>query len=254
MRQVLKQEKKQLIYVFLENLPPQTIVKPKSNVFSLSKEYSDHEKTIRSQMVVGNIDGVEKSGEEIWQKEGYFGKINPEYNCYKNDLPENCLFYINQAYLTLKDRNSIIYCDYAILGQIVPFKSQPESDIDEFISKDKKLVKIYSPSYDLNCGEFLGINEAVGYIMLRNQEKEVSLSCGYSEEHASTLFCYQKQPMPNIFRGTAFNSHRLSTHLENKSTMSNICFYLPSITDRKEDINRYSRWCLYYLLLLALLI
>ena len=83
-------------------------------------------------MVVGNIDGVEKSGEEIWQKEGYFGKINPEYNCHKNDLPENCLFYINQAYLTLKDRNSIIYCDYAILGQIVPFKSQPESYFDEY--------------------------------------------------------------------------------------------------------------------------
>ena len=190
-------------------------------------------------MVVANIDGVEKSGEEIWQKEGYFGKINPEYNCHKNDLPENCLFYINQAYLTLKDRNSIIYCSYAILGQIVPFKSQPESDIDDFISKDKKLVKIYSPSYDLHSGEFLGINEAVGYIMLRNQEEEVFLSYGYSEEHSSTLFCYQKQPMPNIFRGTAFNSHRLSTHLENKSTMSNICFYLPSITDRKEDINRY---------------
>ena len=98
------------------------MVKSKSNVFSLSKEYSDHEKTIRSQMVVANIDGVEKSGEEIWQKEGYFGKIYPEYNCHKNDFPENALIYLNQAYLTLKDRNSIIYCDYVILGQIVPFK------------------------------------------------------------------------------------------------------------------------------------
>ena len=149
------------------------MVKSKSNVFSLSKEYSDHEKTIRSQMVVANIDGVEKSGEEIWQKEGYFGKINPEYNCHKNDFPENALIYLNQAYLTLKDRNSIIYCDYVILGQIVPFKLQPaESDLDEFISKDKRFVKIYSPSYDINTGEFLGINEGAGYIMLRNQEDE----------------------------------------------------------------------------------
>ena len=45
--------------------------------------------------------------------------------------------------------------------------------------------------------------------------------------------------MPNIFRGTSFSSHRLSTHLDNKSIMSNICFYLPSITDRKEDIHRF---------------
>ena len=93
----------------------------KSNVFSLSKEYSDSEKTIRSQMVVANVDGTEKSGEEIWLKEGYFGKLNPEFNCHKNDFPENCLLYINQAYLTFKDRKSLIYCDYAVLGQIVPF-------------------------------------------------------------------------------------------------------------------------------------
>ena len=192
----------------------------KSNVFSLSKEYSDSEKTIRSQMVVANVDGTEKSGEEIWLKEGYFGKLNSEFNCHKNDFPENCLLYINQAYLTFKDRKSLIYCDYAVLGQIVPFKSQPESDIDEFISKDNKFVKIYTPSYDLNTGEFLGIDEMVGYIMLRNVENEVFFSYGYSEEHASTLFCHQKQSIPNIFRGTAFNSHRLNTHLENKSTMS----------------------------------
>ena len=190
-------------------------------------------------MVVANIEGVQKSGEEIWQKEGYFGKVNAEYSCHKNDFTENCVIYINQGYLTLKDRDSIIYCDYIILGQIVPFKSQPESDIDEFISKDKKFVKIYLPIYDSATGDFLGVNEAVGYIMLRNQEDEVFLSYGYSEEHASTLFCHQKQPIPNVFRGTAFNSHRLSTHLENKSVMSDICFYLPSITDRKEDINKY---------------
>ena len=87
--------------------------------------------------------------------------------------------------------------------------------------------------------DFLGVNEAVGYIMLCNQEDEVFLSYGHSEEHVSTLFCHQKQPIPNVLRGTAFNSHRLNTHLENKSVMSDICFYLPSITDRKEDINRY---------------
>ena len=190
-------------------------------------------------MVVANIEGVQKSGDEIWQKEGYFGKVNAEYSCHKNDFPENCDAYINQPYLTLKDRDLIIYCDYIILGQIVPFKSQPESDIDEFISKDKKSVKIYLPIYDSATGDFLGVNEAVGYIMLRNQEDEVFLSYGYSEEHASTLFCHQKQPIPNVFRGTAFNLHRLSTPLENKSVMSDICFYLPSITDRKEDINRY---------------
>ena len=48
-----------------------------------------------------------------------------------------------------------------------------------------------------------------------------------------------KQPMPNMFRGTSFNSHKLESYAENKAKSSNLFFYLPSITDRKEQINRY---------------
>ena len=134
----------------------------------------------------------------------------------------------------------MIYCDYVILGQIVVFKSPPESEIaDELIKNDKKLVKIYMPMYDTPTGKFLGLKESVGYIMIRNQEEEVFLSYGFSSEHAAALYCYQKQPIPNTFRVTAFNTHKLSNYLENKAVMSDICFYLPSTTDRKEDINRY---------------
>ena len=210
-----------------------------SNVFVLSKEYSDAERSIRSQMLVTSVDSSGKAVEQIWVKDGYFGKMSPDFSIHKNDFPENALIYTNQAYLTFKDRKAMIYCDYAVLGQIIPFKTQPETNIDEFISKDVKFVKIYAPSYDRSTGEFLGIDEKVGYIMLRNVEDEVFFSYGYSEEHATVLFCHQKQSIPNEFRGTAFNSHRLNTYLENKAIMSDICFYLPSITDRKEDINRY---------------
>ena len=191
-------------------------------------------------MIVANIEGAEKIGEQVWQKDVFFGKINTDYSTHKNDFPENCLVYVNQAFLTLKDRDTMIYCDYIILGQIIPFKSPPESeDIDEYIKNDKKLVKMYWPMYDTATGKFLGIKESVGYIMIRNQEEEVFLSYGYSLEHEATLFCHQKQPIPNIFRGTTFNGHKLSNYLESKAVMSNLCFYLPSTTDRKENINRF---------------
>ena len=191
-------------------------------------------------MVVANIEGAEKVGKQVWQKDGFFGKINPDYSTHKNDFPENCLCYINQAYLTVKDRDTMIYCDYAILAQIVVFRSPPEGEnVDELIKNDKKLVKIYMPMYDTPTGKFLGVKESVGYIMIRNQEDEVLLSYGYSSEHAAALYCYQKQPIPNIFRATAFNTHKLSNYLESKAEMSDICFYLPSTTDRKVDINRY---------------
>ena len=85
----------------------------------------------------------------------------------------------------------MIYCDYVILGQIIPFKSPPESEnIDEYIKNDKKLVKMYLPMYDTATRKFLGIKESVGYIMIRNQEEEVFLSYGYSSEHEATLFCH----------------------------------------------------------------
>ena len=191
-------------------------------------------------MVVANIEGVEKVGEQIWEEEGYFGKLNPDYSCHKNDFPENALIYVNQGYLTVKDRDTMIYCDYTILAQIIPFKSSTEN-IDEAIKDDKKLLKIYMPMYDTVTGQFLGVKEGIGYIMVRNEEEETFLSYGYSSEHSTVLYCHSKQPIPNIFRGTSFDTHKLQTYLENKSKRSDLCFYLPTITDRKEDINRYKK-------------
>ena len=125
-------------------------------------------------------------------------------------------------------------------GQILPLKNPPEN-LDEALAKDetKTLVKMFVPEYDNSNGKFLGVKETLGYIMLRNEVEESFFTYGYSAEHASILWCYSKQPMSNIFRGAAFNSHKLESYAENKAKSSNLFFYLPSITDRKEQINRY---------------
>ena len=49
-----------------------------------------------------------------------------------------------------------------------------------------------------------------------------------------------KQPLPNIFQGTAFKKHALFL-IESKGTecSSKLLFFLPSTTDRKEKINRW---------------
>ena len=86
-------------------------------------------------MVVANIDGEEKVGERIWEQDGYFGSINPDFSIHKKNFPENAVVYINQAYLTVNDRDVMIYCNYAILGQIVVFRSPPEN-IDDAIKND----------------------------------------------------------------------------------------------------------------------
>ena len=159
------------------------------------------------------------AAECIWEQDGYFGSINPDFSIHKKNFPKNAVVYINQAYLTVKDRDVMIYCDYSILGQIVAFRSPPEN-IDEAIKNDKKLVKIFTPMYDNATGQFLGVKESVGYIMLRTEAEETFLTYGLSSEHSGILFCYSKQPMPNIFRCTSFNSHKLQTFLENKAKKS----------------------------------
>ena len=77
--------------------------------------------------------------------------------------------------------------------------------------------------------------------MLRNDEHETFFTYGYSAEHANILFCYSKQCMPNVFKATAFNTRKLQNIAEAKEGRSDIFFYLPSITDRKESINRYGK-------------
>ena len=190
-------------------------------------------------MVVANIDNEEMAGECKWERDGYFGSINPDISIHKKNFPENAVVYLNQVYLTVKDRDVMIYYDYAILGQIVAFRASLPENIDEAIKNDKKLVKIFTPMYDNTTGQFLGVKESVGYIMLRNEAEETFLSYGFSSEHSGIMFCYSKQPMPNIFCCTSFNSHKLQTFLENKVKKSELCFYLPSVTNQKEPVNRY---------------
>ena len=212
-----------IFLLFLESEPIATSSKfsgpSNASIFSLSKEISESDQSVRSKMVVANIEGIEKVGEQIWEEEGYFGKLNPDYSCHKNDFPENALIYVNIC------RDTMIYCDYTILAQIIPFKSSAEN-IDEAVKEDKKLVKIYMPMCDTVTGQLLGVKESIGYIMVRNEEEEKTfLSYGFSSEHSTVLYCHSKQPIPNIFRGTSFNTHKLQTGEQGEEIRS---LFLPS--------------------------
>ena len=44
----------------------------------------------------------EIAGEPVWNKFGYFGQLRSDFNLEKVNFPENALFYINQAYLTVQ--------------------------------------------------------------------------------------------------------------------------------------------------------
>ena len=196
---------------------------------SLSRELTEADRSVRSQVVLASLDGDSNkiASECIWKETGFFGELKADFSIHKKDFPENTLVYINQAYLSTKDGEPIVHCDYSVIGQLVPMKNSPD-DFD--LESNRNYLKMYAPDYDHQTGKFLGIKENLAYIMLRNEERETFFTYGFDSEHASILFGYSGQCMPNVFKGTAFNIHKFQNIAEAKEGKSDIFFYLPSIT------------------------
>lgn len=62
-------------------------------------------------------------------------------------MPENIIFYLNNASLSYKDDKMIYYCALLFIGQIVPMLNQPE-DITTYELQPNE-VKMIRPKYDV---------------------------------------------------------------------------------------------------------
>ena len=73
----------------------------KANMLLLSKEISDKDRSMKTQLLLSSPSkGEDKlSGEKVWEEYGYFEEVKPEMNIEKVNIPENTLFYINQGFL-----------------------------------------------------------------------------------------------------------------------------------------------------------
>ena len=200
---------------------PASSKKSRANLISLSREFTDSEKNIRNQYTVASmeIDGNRCPCEKVWTENGFFGELKADFNLHKRDFPENCLLYINQAYISSKDGEPIVYCDYVVIGQLLILRN-PENTEPE----NNNYLKLYSPSYNRDHGKFLGVKECLAYIMIRGYDDESFYTYGFDSKKSSLLYCYSKQLMPNIFKGTAFNCHNLLNVAESKDTLSKIFF------------------------------
>ena len=80
----------------------------------------------------------------------------------------------------------------------------------------------------------------LAYIVLRGDDDEVFFSYGYSKNKSTVLYSYSKQQIPDTFIATSFKKHFQEILNEKKGEISSEMFYyLPSISDRKEEINQY---------------
>ena len=80
----------------------------------------------------------------------------------------------------------------------------------------------------------------LAYIIIRGDADEFFFSYGYSKTKSKVLYSYMKQQIPDTFIATGFNKHFKEVVNEKRDeTSSEMFYYLPSISDRKEEINQY---------------
>ena len=207
----------------------------------LSKEMTDKDRSMKSQLLITSPSNVDEklSGEKVWKCNGYFKDVRPELNLEKVNMPENCLFYANQASLsTVKNGDIAMYVQNFIIGQLLFAANQPKDIISYECLPNE--VKLLSCVYDLESGDFKGIRQQLAYIVLRGDDQEIFFSYGFDKSKSKVLYSYSKQQIPDAFISTAFKKHFNEIVNEKRDEESSSLFYfLPSISDRKESINQW---------------
>ena len=150
-----------------------------ANMLLLSKEATDKDRSLKTQLLVTSNHSQEKlSGENVWKNNGFFQDLRPDLNLEKKNIPENTLFYVSQYLLsTVKNGDIAMYNHNFILGQLIVAANQP-SDINAYECKENE-VKLWCCIYDLTTREFQGVREQLAYIVLRGDKGEVFFSYGF---------------------------------------------------------------------------
>ena len=74
----------------------------------------------------------------------------------KANMPENTIFYVNQAFTTTKEGKKFHYNDIYVIGQLMPLALQAQPDeIDSYVCAHND-VKILWALYDLKMASFRG--------------------------------------------------------------------------------------------------
>ena len=211
----------------------------KANMLLLSKEMTDKDKSMKTQLLYKPKQENKLSGEKIWKKDGFFKDVRADLNLEKVNIPENCLLYANQGFLsTVKSGEIAMYLNNFVIGQLIIAANQPK-DIETYVCL-KNEVKLLSCVYEIESGQFKGIREQVAFIVLRGDSDETFLSYGFDKIKSKLLYSFSKQQIPNAFVSVAFKKHfEQIMNDDNRDETSSLFYFLPSVSDRKEEINQH---------------
>ena len=85
-----------------------------------SKEASNKDEQLKTQMLVSFEDDDSKNSENVWLESGFFDDRGSDLAIEKANFPENTLCYVNQGtVLFVKSGEKAIYLEFVVIGQVM---------------------------------------------------------------------------------------------------------------------------------------
>lgn len=181
--------------------------------------------------------GKRKKSIQLWSDFGYFGTESCDFSIERANQPENTIFYVNQEYQSYKGSKKVYY-NVFIISQIMPLSHQPK-DVESYELKDDE-VKTLRPRYNMETGEFLGIEYAVSVITVRNDPNENFFDYGYNKEKDTVLYNTREIKIPNSLRPQFSECIKHSmkvVHLIKKIIQNSIFICHRQLTKMKKSVN-----------------
>ena len=195
----------------------------------------------RTEVTVDTLNSEEKVKKciNLWENYRYLGTKSCDFSIEKANLPENTIFYINQAYQCFKNSKKVYYTNVFILPQIMLLAQQPK-DIESYELNDNE-VKILRLRHDPVSVKFLGIEYCVALVTVRNNQDEQFFNYGYHKENSKVLYSTRKLKILSSFKTAILGQHKMQYEggAFNEQKFSKRFFYLPATVDRNEKINKY---------------
>ena len=138
----------------------------------------------------------------------------------------------------MENNKRVYYGDYFLMGQVTECLNPPEN-LETYEFKNKE-VRMFCPYCDTVTGHFQGLYETLGYTLVRGDKDEYFLDYEFSKQNSKVLHSYHKKRKPDSFSGTFFNRHSIQCESDALNTnFSRTYYFLPSITDGVEEINKH---------------
>ena len=124
----------------------------------LSKEASNKDEQLKTQMIVSFEDDDSKNSKNMWPENGFFDDRRNDLTIPKANFPENTLCYVNQGTVMLvKVGEKASYLEFVVIGLVMPVaNADPSINLETHFFKDNE-VDLYVPVYDKMTGLYGGL-------------------------------------------------------------------------------------------------